>query len=400
MLLVSLRLACSPFGLFTVLPYIYTHLISFSCVIYLVGIAFLKGLYFTPEVSPIFGLVLPLVSMLLLTVTVLGLVIIGALLANPLGSNRESFAVCHFLNYTCTSSLEAVSTSRAPTLKMTFVDDNGNSKKDSEMPGKDANAKAIEAVKDMIEMEKRKLAELSEARKKASTGTRRRMYLDDALAGGAVDKVSGHKWQRLRNFERMRNFASAVSTTPNTEDDRATPQESFVRERLSQHESMLKDLETRSHKPLLMASTTSKSLFSPTKGGKQKRSRLISHEEKPGESGITAVFTGAAGNVAHAAGNVANAAMSRMQNPRQKDSNERGERLSERSTRSSESSTVSISRMPSAISMPIVWSRDKAATVIQKIARGRSARENVQRTARSDRKHVPRPGKARIAPHW
>ena len=50
--------------------------------------------------------------LLLLATTYLGLLLIGSLLANPLGPNRESFAVCHFINYTCTSSLEAVSVDR------------------------------------------------------------------------------------------------------------------------------------------------------------------------------------------------------------------------------------------------------------------------------------------------
>ena len=67
-----------------------------------------------------FGLVVPLTSILLLSMTVLGLVLIGSVLANPLGPNRESFAVCHFVNYTCTSSLEAVSADRAPTLLRSF----------------------------------------------------------------------------------------------------------------------------------------------------------------------------------------------------------------------------------------------------------------------------------------
>jgi len=45
-----------------VLPYIYTHLVSISCTIFLVGNAFLKGLYFEPDASLTFGLALPLAS--------------------------------------------------------------------------------------------------------------------------------------------------------------------------------------------------------------------------------------------------------------------------------------------------------------------------------------------------
>ena len=113
-LLVSLRLACSPFGLSTVLPYIYTHLISFSCVIYLVGIAFLKGCTSPRSLTHLWtGPTARFHA--LAAVTVLGLVSLVHCLQILWGVTAESFAVCHFLNYTCTSSLEAVSTSRAPT---------------------------------------------------------------------------------------------------------------------------------------------------------------------------------------------------------------------------------------------------------------------------------------------
>ena len=151
------------------LPYIYTHLVSLACAIYLIVSAIIKGASATPALdgqttalhapllqtshplaspllsshTPAHPLPLPDVcaqqastssrtpptclasssrspSILLLSMTVLGLVLIGSVLANPLGPNRESFAVCHFVNYTCTSSLEAVSADRAPTLLRSF----------------------------------------------------------------------------------------------------------------------------------------------------------------------------------------------------------------------------------------------------------------------------------------
>jgi len=101
---------------YQVLPYIYTHLVSISCTIFLVGNAFLKGLYFEPDASLTFGLALPLASILLMTLTILGLLEIGAILANPLGPNKEAFAICHFVNYACSASREIVATDRAPTL--------------------------------------------------------------------------------------------------------------------------------------------------------------------------------------------------------------------------------------------------------------------------------------------
>lgn len=83
---------------YQVLPYIYTHLVSLACAVYLVTVAFLKGLFFEPSSTFVFGLLLPLTSITLTAMTVLGLLEIGALLANPLGPHRESFAVCHFVN--------------------------------------------------------------------------------------------------------------------------------------------------------------------------------------------------------------------------------------------------------------------------------------------------------------
>mmetsp|Transcript_46545 Transcript_46545/g.129334 ORF Transcript_46545/g.129334 Transcript_46545/m.129334 type:complete len:302 (+) Transcript_46545:1618-2523(+) len=51
-----------------------------------------------------------------MTLTILGLLEIGAILANPLGPNKEAFAICHFVNYACSASREIVATDRAPTL--------------------------------------------------------------------------------------------------------------------------------------------------------------------------------------------------------------------------------------------------------------------------------------------
>ena len=86
------------------LPYIYTHLVSTACTIYLILHAIVKGLAFDAGATLVEGLLLPAVETALLSLTVLGLLLIGNLLANPLGQNKESFAVCHFVNYACTSS--------------------------------------------------------------------------------------------------------------------------------------------------------------------------------------------------------------------------------------------------------------------------------------------------------
>ena len=64
-------------------PFIYTHLVSLSCAIFLIGNAIIRGLYFQEDASIAFGLVLPLMSMFLMTLLILGLLEIGAILANP-----------------------------------------------------------------------------------------------------------------------------------------------------------------------------------------------------------------------------------------------------------------------------------------------------------------------------
>ena len=94
---------------------------SSACIIYLLAFAVLKGLYFDPLSSYTFGLVLPCLSIVLLTMILYGLLLIGNLLANPLGPNKESFAICHFVNFVVVSSLEAVVMDSAPTLARSLV---------------------------------------------------------------------------------------------------------------------------------------------------------------------------------------------------------------------------------------------------------------------------------------
>ena len=62
---------------YQVLPFIYTHLVSLSCTIFLLVNAFLKGMNFHPESSYTFGLFLPAAYVLLTTLTVYGLLEVG-----------------------------------------------------------------------------------------------------------------------------------------------------------------------------------------------------------------------------------------------------------------------------------------------------------------------------------
>ena len=92
---------------YQVLPFIYTHLVSFSCTVYLLASAFMSGLAFQPGASIMFGLGMPLATVLLNTVTIFGLLEVGDTILEPFGSDSEDFAVLHFVDYVATASKEA-----------------------------------------------------------------------------------------------------------------------------------------------------------------------------------------------------------------------------------------------------------------------------------------------------
>ena len=76
-----------------VLPFIYTHLVSLMCTLYLLFNAFIKGVYFEPGASYTFGLILPLCSMLTTTLAVFGLLEVGDTILDPFGCDPEDFTV-------------------------------------------------------------------------------------------------------------------------------------------------------------------------------------------------------------------------------------------------------------------------------------------------------------------
>ena len=98
---------------YQVLPFIYTHLVSLMCTLYLLFNAFIKGLYFEPEASWTFGLILPLCSMLTTTLAVFGLLEVGDTILDPFGCDPEDFTVLHFIEWTISSSLAAIETEQA-----------------------------------------------------------------------------------------------------------------------------------------------------------------------------------------------------------------------------------------------------------------------------------------------
>ena len=80
--------ACS----YQVLPFIYTQLVSFACTIYLVAIAFLKGVHFTQDESLTYGLIIPFINVFLTTFTIFGLLEVGDTIMDPVSRIRSARA--------------------------------------------------------------------------------------------------------------------------------------------------------------------------------------------------------------------------------------------------------------------------------------------------------------------
>ena len=90
-----------------VLPFLYTHMVSLSCTIYLMGSAFLRGAAFTPEADLPGGLIIPLIYVVLTNLTIYGLLCVGDTVFDPFGDDYEDFAVLRFIEHTATASYEA-----------------------------------------------------------------------------------------------------------------------------------------------------------------------------------------------------------------------------------------------------------------------------------------------------
>ena len=89
---------------YQVLPYIYTHLVSLSCALYLICFAFLMGTRFSMDASIAFGLVYPLLYVTVQIVTTFGLIEVGETILDPFGSDPEDYALLHFVEVTVVPS--------------------------------------------------------------------------------------------------------------------------------------------------------------------------------------------------------------------------------------------------------------------------------------------------------
>ena len=93
---------------YQVMPFIYTHLVSLSCFVYLMASAFLAGVSFTPGTSTLFGLVFPLIFVVAKIIATFGLIEVGETILDPFGEDPEDFALLHFVEVTICSSHEAI----------------------------------------------------------------------------------------------------------------------------------------------------------------------------------------------------------------------------------------------------------------------------------------------------
>ena len=82
------------------IPFAYSHLVSFGSFSYLLFLAVAKAVRFTPEADYLSGLVLPCASFAIMTITAIGLIEIGQAISDPWGNDPEDFAVPRFLHAT------------------------------------------------------------------------------------------------------------------------------------------------------------------------------------------------------------------------------------------------------------------------------------------------------------
>jgi len=93
---------------FQVLPFLYTHMVSMSCTVYLCGSAFIRGTAFDENAGVTSGLIVPLIYVILTNITIYGLLVVGDTVIDPFGDDLEDFAVLHFIEHTATASYEAI----------------------------------------------------------------------------------------------------------------------------------------------------------------------------------------------------------------------------------------------------------------------------------------------------
>ena len=92
---------------YQVLPFIYTHLVSALCALYLFSSALLKGLHGTADEGPS-ALLMPLLSLFIVSLASFGLLEVGTTILDPFGDDAEDFALLHFVEYALCMSYEAI----------------------------------------------------------------------------------------------------------------------------------------------------------------------------------------------------------------------------------------------------------------------------------------------------
>jgi len=79
-----------------------------SSTIYLLFTAFTKGQYFDKDADYGYGIILPCLGVLMITLATYGLLEVGNTILDPFGDDPEDFALLHFVEFTIAASYEAI----------------------------------------------------------------------------------------------------------------------------------------------------------------------------------------------------------------------------------------------------------------------------------------------------
>jgi len=168
---------------YQVMPFIYTHLVSLACFIYLAVTAFLAGIKWKPESSVTFGLTVPMILLITKIFSTFGLIEVGETILDPFGSDPEDFAILHFVEVTCCSSHEAIE-----------IESCGERLKDRPAfythEELDAAKAIVRRVEERFLFRKFMAAARSAAKRKAAArhkrGERKKRFLTDLAASGSI----------------------------------------------------------------------------------------------------------------------------------------------------------------------------------------------------------------------
>ena len=208
---------------YQVMPFVYTHLVSFACFIYLGCSGFLSGFQFGPESSWTFGLGVPAAFYAIKIFTTFGLFEVGEVILDPFGDDPEDFALLHFVESTVCASWECISVQRllprmAEQVEYYRAKELLAAKKIiKKLVERYRWRKMIEAARALKELEARKVQKLREQQEMAKQENVRR----------AVKAQNG--WHQVKQHETSKNAANYWSAS-STKDPRDPASAALPRE--------------------------------------------------------------------------------------------------------------------------------------------------------------------------